>query len=131
MKKSVEKKRTEVYYEVEDLVYLKLRPYRQASIACRRNEKFAPKYFGPYAILERIGTVAYRLDLPPTSTIHPVIHVSQLKRARGHAVETQADPPILTDSFEWPAVPHDIIAYWANPETDDIDMLVSWQGHVA
>ena len=43
--------------------------------------KLAPRYIGPYLILERVGPVAYRLALPPyLAGIHDVFHVSQLRR---------------------------------------------------
>jgi len=43
--------------------------------------KLAPRYVGPYEIIEICGPVAYRLRLPPQlSTIHDIFHVSQLKK---------------------------------------------------
>ena len=42
--------------------------------------KLAPRYCGPFKILERIGSVAYRLELHPTVKGHEVFHVSFLKR---------------------------------------------------
>ena len=43
--------------------------------------KLAPRYNGPFETLERVGTVAYRLVLPPSlSGVHEVFHVSMLQK---------------------------------------------------
>lgn len=81
MKAQEDKQRTERSSAVGDMVYLKLQPYVQMSLGRRDNHKLAYKYFGPYKILQRIGDVAYKLDLPESTRIHPVVHVSQLKQA--------------------------------------------------
>ena len=43
--------------------------------------KLSPSFIGPFEILERVGTVAYRLALPPSmSGLHEVFHVSMLRK---------------------------------------------------
>jgi hypothetical protein len=79
MKLQTDNKRLERHFQVGELVLLKLQPYTQSSVARRPRPKLAFKYYGPYVMLEKIGSVAYKLELPDTSQIHPVFHVSQLK----------------------------------------------------
>ena len=74
-----------------DWVFLRLQPYRQTSLAMRRNLKLSPKFYGPYQIVEKIGLVAYKLHLPPDSQIHPVFHISMLKKKIG-----EHSPPLTT-----------------------------------
>jgi hypothetical protein len=95
MKKQADKHRTERSFEVGDMVFLKLQPYVQTSLAPRSSQKLAFKFFGPYKILARVGEVAYRLELPITSKIHNVVHVSQLKRRLPSATPTTDDLALL------------------------------------
>lgn len=80
MKAQADKNRTERTFETGDMVYLKLQPHIQSSVAYRGNHKLSFKFYGPFKIIQKVGRVAYKLDLPESSKIHPVVHVSQLKK---------------------------------------------------
>ena len=59
--------------------------------------------------MEKIGTVAYRLQLPDDSTIHPVFHISQLKAFHRDHTPVYSSLPTLTDIAATDAVPEQIL----------------------
>jgi hypothetical protein len=75
-----DKHRTERVFAAGDQVFLNLQPYVQSSVVHRANHKLAFRYYGPFLVDKRIGSVTYRLVLPKSTRIHPVFHVSQLKK---------------------------------------------------
>lgn len=80
MKQSADQKRCERTLQVGDYPYLKLQPYYQTSLQLQRNVKLSPRFYGPCKVIVRDGPVAYTLELPPGSEIHPTFHVSQAQR---------------------------------------------------
>jgi hypothetical protein len=79
-KSYADKRRQPLYFLVGDYVYLKVSPMKGISRFGVKG-KLAPRYIGPFPILEQCGPVAYRLQLPETlSAVHNAFHVSQLKQ---------------------------------------------------
>ena len=100
MKVSDDRHRRELEFEPVDFVYLKLQPFRQLTIRTRGNMKLSPRFYGPYQVLEHLGKVAYRLELPQQSKIHPVFHVSQLKKKLGNLDHVTPElPPVKEDGM--------------------------------
>jgi len=96
MKLNANKHHRDLQLSVGDWAYVRLRPYRQTSMASNYS-KLSKWYYGPYQVIERIGVVAYKLLLPPSSRIHPMFHISLLKLHQGPlpTVETTLPPEAI------------------------------------
>jgi hypothetical protein len=67
-------------FAVGDHVYLKVSPMKGMKRFGMKG-KLAPRYIGPFPILEKCGNVAYKLELPsPLVVVHDIFHVSLLKK---------------------------------------------------
>nr|GFA35346.1 putative reverse transcriptase domain-containing protein [Tanacetum cinerariifolium] len=77
-------------FQVEDKVMLKVSPWKRV-VRFGKRGKLNPRYVGPYKVLEEIGKVSYKLELPKElSKVHNTFHVSNLKKC--HANEPLAVP---------------------------------------
>lgn len=83
MKSFADQHRTDRTFVEGDWVYLKLQPYRKISVRQSQHHKLNAKFYGPFQVESKVGQVAYRLKLPNSASIHPVFHVSQLKKCHG------------------------------------------------
>ena len=79
-KSYADKRRRSLYFDSGDHVYLKVSPMKGVTRFGVKG-KLAPRYIGPFPIIERCGQLAYRLQLlEHLSAVHNVFHVSQLKK---------------------------------------------------
>ena len=127
MKRQADNNRLERQFKVGDMVFLKIQPYVQSTLAPRANQKLSFKFYGPFQIIARVGSVAYKLELPPTTSIHPVFHVSQLK---GVVLPGYPVSPSLPTDTELPQVPLEKLQTRVLPTaTGSMEQgLVRWSG---
>nr|GFD48323.1 putative reverse transcriptase domain-containing protein [Tanacetum cinerariifolium] len=103
-------KRKPMELQVGDKVMLKVSPWKRVARFGKR-EKLNLRYVGPFKVLERIGDVAYKINLPEElSRVHNTLHVSNLKKC--HADEPLAVPLDglhLDDKFHFVEKPAEIV----------------------
>ncbi|WOG96017.1 hypothetical protein DCAR_0415347 [Daucus carota subsp. sativus] len=129
MKWFADKHRTERVFDEGDEVFVKLKAFKQTSLKEAKDNKFTPRFFGPYKIIKKIGQVAYQLQLPATAKVHPTFHVSLLKKKVGSHAITQLDPPVLNDTPA-PAYPHLILdrKIVNRNNAAAVSVLIQWKG---
>ncbi|VFQ65407.1 unnamed protein product [Cuscuta campestris] len=113
---------------VGDVVFLKIQPYRQKSLAKRRYDRLSPRFFGPYKVTRKVGPVAYELELPPDARVHPVFHVSMLKPARGQVPTSPIAPLPITKDWKFDVQPKEVLSHrWVWEAGQHVlELLISW-----
>ena len=66
----------------------------------KKDNKLSWKYYGIYKVLQNIGTIAYKLEFPASSRVHPIFHVSCLKKVIGDKLPVQKIFPKLDEEGE-------------------------------
>ena len=61
----------------------------------KKDNKLSPKYYCPYKVLQKINSMSYKLELHASSRVHPVLHVSYLKKVIGDKLPVQMILPEL------------------------------------
>jgi hypothetical protein len=97
MKQQADQGRSEHQFEEGDQVFLRLQAYKQTSLKVKHCQKLAPKFYGPYAVLKRVGQVAYQLALPSQPKLHLVFHVSCLKKVIVTRCQIKTNLPELAE----------------------------------
>jgi len=109
-KSYADKRRRDLEFEVGDRVYLKVTP-QHLTTRGKKKGKLRPRFIGPYPVKERVGPLAYRLELPISlSNIHDVFHVSQLRKyIPDPTQEIQVEVIELKDDLTYPESPERIL----------------------
>jgi len=131
-KSYADKKRQAISFQVGDHVYLRVSPMRGVQRFGVKG-KLAPRYVGPFPIVEQCGPVAYRLELPAhLSAIHNIFHVSQLRKClRVHAKIVDIDELQLELDLVYPKHPVKIVDFKTRVTRNQTSKFykVQWSNH--
>jgi hypothetical protein len=128
MKHTHDKQHRELKFEVGDWVWLRLNHWAASSVRQGDKSKLGTKYFGLYMVLDCIGDVSYKLQLPPQARIHNVFLVSFLKKFQG---DPPAMPPALPPMVRGRVVSVPDMIIRTKPTASSWELLVRWQGRDA
>jgi hypothetical protein len=126
-------------FHVGDLVYMSTKrhlDYGNIYYASKQAaSKFEPRYLGPFKVIQKVSTHAYKLELPPSMRIHPVIHIRYLLRPRvalryPNRMKDQRPDPIIVGEhpeFEVDSILKKRVKKYGRGAR--VEYLIHWKGY--
>ena len=129
MKRYADLKGVETTFSVGDMVYLKMAPYRLAAFGFKGALKPQNKYYGPFLIIQKVGNSTYKLQFPQDVQIHPVFHVSQLKKHIGSKAIPSPMLPMVNSDRTLKMGPAAVLQVRQIPRSNlpVVQWLIQWQ----
>ena len=99
-KSNADRRRQPLEFEAGDHIFLKVMS-KIVVVRFSKRGKLSPMFIGPFEILKRVGTVAYRLALPPSLlSVHEVFHVSMLRKYTPDSIHVVDWGQLIVDADE-------------------------------
>lgn len=128
MKLYADRNRSERELAIGDMAYLRVQPYRHTTMSIHQCIKLHSKFYGPFRVLERVGETAYKLLFPEKCKLHPIFHISQLKKHHGPMAVPNPTLPLIDDQGNIQTGPEKILDRKLVPrkEGDIFVPVVQW-----
>jgi len=129
--KYANRKRRHEEYQVNELMMLSTINLKPTVYISQESRKLQPKFIGPFKIKKVVSATAYELDLPHTIRVHPVFHISLLKRyidspiefCRPHNIPATITMEDGSEEFEVEAIRGKRI------RNKQVQYLIKWKGY--
>ena len=110
------------------MVFLKVVP-QNSNLVLGKDKRLSPRFAGPFKILKRVGSLAYKLELPSHVRVHPVFHVSLLKKYVANVNHVLQDNSKVKDDGTLKVEPDVILDRRVKHlrTRDIVEVLVKWQ----
>jgi hypothetical protein len=120
-----DKKHRDLQFSVREWVWLRLLNRPVVSLDITGRGKLGPRFYGPFKIIERVGDVAYKLELLVGAKLHSVFHVGLLKPCHG---TTLNGPGVLPPTRHGRAIPQPAEVIKGRLAHGVHELLVRWTG---
>lgn len=128
MKHDADKNISESTLELGDMAYLHVQPYRHTSLSLHQCVKLHSKFYGPFCVIAKVGETSYKLLLPEGCKLHPIFHISQLKKHHGPMAVPEPTLPLIDEQHNIQIGPKAVLKHKLTPrkQGDIFVLVIQW-----